>query len=88
MGSALVAAHDVHGRQGRAAVRGGRSAAVVAAALPVTGGTVTGVTHLLPDGEADSIRSASSGAPLMQPSGSRADRGLSVQCHITMLHVT
>ncbi|WP_268838834.1 hypothetical protein [Streptomyces indiaensis] len=44
----------------------------MAAALLATGGTVTGFS-LLPEGEADSGRSASSGAPGMQPSGSRAD---------------
>ncbi|MFE9772206.1 sigma-70 family RNA polymerase sigma factor [Streptomyces sp. NPDC005931] len=42
--------------------RRGRNAAVVAAALLVTGGTISGVTLLIPDGDGDNVRSASSGA--------------------------
>ncbi|WP_345576429.1 sigma-70 family RNA polymerase sigma factor [Streptomyces prasinosporus] len=60
--------------QGRARRRRGRTAAAVAAALLVTGGTISGLVLLTPDGGGDEVRSASTVRPeptASAPSSSR-----------------
>ncbi len=58
---AVVGARTSRRAQDRERKRRGRTVAAVAVALLITGGTITGAVLLTPDGEGDTVQSASSG---------------------------
>ncbi|MEY7981656.1 hypothetical protein AB8O53_35785, partial [Streptomyces pilosus] len=59
---ATVVGHRTHLRARSRRKRRGRTVAAVAAALLVTGGTISGIAILTPDGDADRVRAAAGSA--------------------------